>query len=235
MQQITGNLFQLALGAVNVFVIEDDGLTLVDTGYENSTDKIFSALQKAGKDPAAIKRVILTHCHPDHSGSVAEINRRLGVPVYAHVNDVTLLESGIGGREPKVLSPGLMNWIIFQLFIKRGSAAIQAVKIDEQLHDNDIIPVAGGIQVIHTPGHCAGHIALLLKSEGLLISGDLCANVMGLDLSTVYEDRATGIDSILKAAAFDFDRAVFGHGKLLGRAANKKMHAHFLPFSKRHQ
>ena len=49
MQQITGNLFQLALGAVNVFVIEDDGLTLVDTGYENSTDKIFSALQKPVK------------------------------------------------------------------------------------------------------------------------------------------------------------------------------------------
>lgn len=227
MQQITSNLFQLALGAVNVFVIEDNGLTLIDTGYKNSTDKIFAALQKAGKDPADIKQVILTHCHPDHSGSTAEIKMRLSIPAYAHAADAELIERGIGGREPKLLSPGLMNWIVFQLFINRGSADIEAVNIDEKLQDGDTLSIGGGLQVIHTPGHSAGHIALLLKSEGLLIAGDLCANVMGLDLSTVYEDRPLGIKSILKAATFDFDKAVFGHGKLLAQQANKKMKMHF--------
>lgn len=227
MQQITGNLFQLPLGAVNVFIIEDNGLTVIDTGYKSSTDKIFVALQKAGKDPASIKQVILTHCHPDHVGSAAEIKTRLAVPIYAHVADAALIEQGIGGREPKLLSPGLLNWIVFQLFIKGNNGSIDAVSIDEKLQDGDTIPIAGGIQVIHTPGHSAGHIVLLLKNEGLLIAGDLCANVMGLDLSTVYEDRPLGVKSILRASAFDFDKAVFGHGKLLGQQANKKLKEKF--------
>ncbi len=51
MQQITGNIFQISLGAVNTFLIEDNGLTLIDTGNKNSTDKIFAVIKKGGKNP----------------------------------------------------------------------------------------------------------------------------------------------------------------------------------------
>ena len=88
--------------------------------------------------------------------------------------------------------------------------------------DNDVLQVAGGLQVIHTPGHSAGHISLLLRSDGILIAGDICANVAGLALSTVYEDMCIGVQSILKVAALEFDKAVFGHGKPVMTAANKK-------------
>ncbi len=56
-----------------------------------------------------------------------------------------------------------------------------------------------------------------------MICADICSNMMGLDLSTVYEDRAVGIQSILKTAAFDFDKAIFGHGKPIMKDANKKL------------
>ena len=45
MQKITENIYQISLGAVNTFLIEDNGLTLIDTGNKNSTDKIFAANQ----------------------------------------------------------------------------------------------------------------------------------------------------------------------------------------------
>lgn len=223
MQQITHNIFQISIGAVNAFIVEDNGLTLIDTGYKNSTDKIFSVIKKGGKNPNNIKRIILTHCHPDHTGSAADIKKILGVPVFAHSEDAKLIEQGIGGRTPMHLTPGIINWLVYNIFIKRVENTIEPVSIEERLNDKDIIPIAGGIQVIHTPGHSAGHIALLIKSEGVLIAGDICANAAGLGLSTVNEDAGLAIKSIIKAAEFNFDKAVFGHGSPIKQGANKKL------------
>ncbi|MBO0931260.1 MBL fold metallo-hydrolase [Fibrella aquatilis] len=228
MKQITPSLYQISLGAVNVFVIKDsDGLTLIDTGYKDSTDKIVAAIRKRGENPEAIRQIILTHAHPDHAGSAAAIKNRLGVPLLAHEQDAALVAQGVGGRSAITVSPGIINWLIFKLLIKNMSPAIEAATVDQTLQHNDVLPIAGGLQVLHTPGHSAGHIALLLQKEGVLIAGDLCANVVGLDLSTVYEDRALGIESILAVSKHKFDKAVFGHGTTLTGQANRTLEAKF--------
>ncbi|MEX8548706.1 MAG: MBL fold metallo-hydrolase [Mucilaginibacter sp.] len=226
MKQITQSLYQISLGTVNAFVIENNGLTLIDTGLKGSTEKIFSAIKKAGKKPEDIKQIILTHCHPDHAGNAAELKKLFNVPVFAHETDAPLIEQGIGGRQMH-LTPGVVHWLIYNLFIKKAGNTIAPVTVDEKLKDNDVLPIAGGIQVIHTPGHSAGHIALLLKDEGVLIAADICANAVGVDYSTLYEDINLGRKSILKAAGFSFDKAVFGHGNLLKDGANEKMKAKF--------
>nr|ARK09790.1 MBL fold metallo-hydrolase [Fibrella sp. ES10-3-2-2] len=229
MQQITASLYQISLGGVNVFVIKEDlnGLTLVDTGYAGSVDAIFSALRKGGEDPAAIKRIMLTHAHPDHAGSVAAIQQELGIPVWAHEQEAPLLEKGLAGEAPIYCSPGLINWLIYTLFIKSGGNAIDPVTVERRLIDKELLPLAGGLQVLHTPGHSRGHMALLLQQESVLIAGDLCANVAGIDFSTVYEDRALATRSILAVAEQRFDKAVFGHGRLLTAGANEKLKAAF--------
>lgn len=226
MKQITHSLYQISLGAVNAFLVDDNGLTLIDTGLKGSTEKIFSAIKKAGKNPEDIKQIILTHCHPDHTGNAAELKKILNVPVFAHVIDAPLIEQGIGGRQMH-LTPGVVNWLIYNLFIKKAGNTIAPVTVEERLKDNDVIPVAGGIRVIHTPGHSEGHIALLLMNEGVLIAADICANAIGLNYSTLYEDIELGRKSILKAAGFSFDQAVFGHGNLLKGNANEKMKEKF--------
>ncbi|HWK06610.1 MAG TPA: MBL fold metallo-hydrolase [Puia sp.] len=223
MKQISSRVYQISLGVVNAFVVEDEGLTLIDTGVKGSADKIFAALKKGGKDPGDIRRIILTHAHPDHSGSVAELKRRLNVPVWAHAEDAKLIEQGIAGRQPMELSPGIINWLVYHLVIKRAANSIEAVRVDRQLADNELLPIAGGIQVLHTPGHSAGHLSLLVKNEGVLIAADICANGGGLGLSILYEDTVLGVKSILKAASFDFDIALFGHGGPLVGEANRKM------------
>jgi glyoxylase-like metal-dependent hydrolase (beta-lactamase superfamily II) len=233
MKQIASNIYQIGLGVVNAFIIEDyNGLTLVDTGYKGSAGKIFTALKKAGKNPADIKQIILTHCHPDHTGSAAVLKKELGALLFAHGEDIPLIERGIGGRLPLQLSPGIKHWLIYHIFAKLHGCKIEPVHVDETLRDKSILPIAGGIQVIHTPGHSAGHVSLLLQNEGVLIAGDLCTNMNGLDLSSVYDNRAVGIESILKAAELDFDTAVFGHGKPLIKGANKKLKEKFLPLLK---
>ncbi|GAB4021489.1 MBL fold metallo-hydrolase [Spirosoma koreense] len=233
LQSITPSLYQLSLGTVNAFVIKDDGLTLIDTGYSDSLATIFSLLQKQGENPYAIKQVILTHAHPDHAGSASAIKDKLGIPLLAHQLEAPLLEAGSSGRSPIYPSPGLVNWLIYQFFVKGGDGSIPPVGVDERLSHNDVIPVAGGLQVIHTPGHSVGHMALWLKEEGVMIAGDTCANLMGLSFSTVYEDRSVGLRSILAMAERPFDQAVFGHGAPLKPQASQKIKAKFKPLAGR--
>lgn len=221
MKQITQSVFQIPLGAVNAFLVDNGGLTLVDTGMPGSTDKVLQAIGRSGRDPRTLQRIILTHAHTDHSGNAAELQQRLGIPVWAHGVDAELIEQGIAGRKPMSLSPGFVNWMVYQLFVKRASPAIAPVLIERRLVDGDRLP--GGLRVIHTPGHSAGHISLLLEDERVLIAGDICANAGGLNWSVLYEDRELGRQSILRAAALDFDKAVFGHGGPLLQGANTKM------------
>jgi glyoxylase-like metal-dependent hydrolase (beta-lactamase superfamily II) len=230
MKQLSKHVYQISLGAVNTFVITDEeGMTLVDTGYENSKDKIFAAIREGGKKPEDIRRIILTHSHPDHSGSAADIKHTLNVPVFAHEEDAILLEAGIGGRLPHVLSPGIANWVIFHAYIKNSPNKIELFTVDKKLKNGDVLPFAGRIEVIHTPGHSKGHISLLVRQEEILIAGDICANMLGLDYSTVYEDRRQAVKSILKVADYDFETAVFGHGRPLIAGANRKLEQKFAP------
>jgi len=211
------------LGLVNAFLLDDNGLTLVDTGYKGNLGKIFRMIAQSGMDPYKIKQLILTHCHPDHAGSAAVLKRMLDIPVFAHVEEVPLLTQGISGRFPQQRTPGLMNWMVYNAFIKHADKTNEPLQVEEAVVDNDVLPIMGGVQVIHTPGHSAGHIALLLQAERLLIAGDSCANMGGLGLSTVYEDRKLGIASIRKTALLPFDKAVFGHGKPIHQMANRRM------------
>lgn len=226
-QRITPSLYQIGLGAVNVFVIKDSGLTLIDTGYPGSMPKIFKALQEMGESPDAINRVILTHAHPDHAGSAAALKQRLGVPIVAHDNEAPLLEAGVSGHAPIYPSPGIMNWLIYRYFIKGGSGRIDPVSVDERLRHGDVLPLAGGVRILHTPGHSVGHIALWLVNEGVLIAGDACAHILGLDLSIVYEDRALALRSLHSLSQLNFDKAVFGHGSPLKRQASRQFSAKF--------
>ena len=82
MKKISPHLYQLELGFVNAFLIEDDasGLTLVDTGMPSRSASVFAQIKKTGKDPREIRRIIVTHAHTDHTGSAAAISKALDIP-----------------------------------------------------------------------------------------------------------------------------------------------------------
>ena len=186
--QLTPRLWQLKLGVVNSFLLEtEDGLLIIDTGYPNSADKLFAAVRETGHDPANIRHLLLTHCHIDHAGSTAEVRRRTGARTYAHRIDADLISRGEAERHGTTVTPGLIPALIYRFFIKNEGTHFEPLPIDQPLEHGEVLPLAGGVEIIHTPGHSAGHIALLLKQEGVLVASDLCAHVMGLSYSTVKE------------------------------------------------
>lgn len=227
MKRISSHIYQISLGFVNVFIIEDQGLTLIDTGPRGSAAKIFNSIRHAGKNPYDIKRIILTHAHPDHAGSAEELKRILKVPVLAHYADARIAKYGIGFRNEMQITPGLKNWLIYQCMIRRSGIDIEPVMTDETLKDNDILPLLGGTRIIHTPGHTSGHICLLTESGETLIAGDLLSNFIYLGLSVCYENTDEGLNSIQKTLHYEFTKIAFGHGRAILKGAASVIRATF--------
>ena len=89
---------------------------------------------------------------------------------------------------------------------------VAPVAIDQPLIDGDIVPIAGGIDVIHIPGHCAGQVALLWRPGRMLFAGDVGMNLMGIGDPVGFESLQDGRASQRKLASLSFDGAGFGHG-----------------------
>ena len=226
--QISPHLWQLKMGMVNAYLLEtDNGLVLVDAGWPNKIEVIFKAVWESGHNPADIRHLVLTHGHVDHAGSAAEVRRRTGAQTYAHAADLELINKGKAERPGTTVTPGIIPAFAYRFFIKPGGTTYESFAVDQTLKDGETLPMAKDVEVIHSPGHCAGHIALLLRQEGILIAGDICSNIMGLSYSVLNEDRALARKSILRVAAYPFERAAFGHGRLLDKRANQLLNERF--------
>lgn len=220
MKLILPGLYAVPLGAVNAFLLDGgDALTLIDTGSAGSAPRIGAALEALGRRWPDVRQVLLTHCHPDHAGSLAEVKRLSGAPAAMHPLDAALVRAGRAARETIVISPGLHNQLLFRLFIAGAPPVVDAAEIEQTVDDGALLPAAGGLRVIHTPGHSAGHVAYLWEKHGVLIAGDAASHVAGLQLSINYEDIELGRRSLNKLARLEFDAAGFGHGGPIVRGA----------------
>jgi glyoxylase-like metal-dependent hydrolase (beta-lactamase superfamily II) len=226
--QVSSRLWRIEIGIVNVYLIKtDEGLVLVDAAWPNKAEAIMEGVRRTGHDPADIKHLIITHGHVDHAGSAAEISRLTGAKVYVHANDLALTSKGEAGYDGITVTPGIIPKLVYRLVIKPGGTKYESFPIEKTIGDGEILPFANDIEVIHSPGHCAGHVSFLLPQDGILIAGDICSNVMGLSYSTINEDRSLARKSILKVAEFPFEQAVFGHGNPLKKRANQLLKERF--------
>ena len=222
MKRIIDGAWLIPLGLANGVLLQgDDGeLVLVDAGFPGHEDAVFDALTSLGRRPEDLNHIVFTHAHPDHIGSAAAIIQRSRPRTWMHPIDVPISESG-GPFRPMHASPGLVQKIGFRLFW-RPNEPIAAVKIDEHIEHGQTLPLAGGLDVIHTPGHCAGHVSLHWRPGNMMIVGDVGSNVMGVADPLGFEDREQGRQSQRLLASMDFAAAAFGHGRAIpSDAANK--------------
>ncbi|MDD4909875.1 MAG: MBL fold metallo-hydrolase [Candidatus Omnitrophica bacterium] len=155
----------LAVGSmgVNCYILADENTAeavIIDPGAE--ADKIKTLLERSG---LKAKFIVLTHGHFDHIGAVNAFN----VPVHAHSGDKEMLVSA-----RKNLS---------SLF----SRSFEVKAPVKPLEENDTLTLGEiALKVIHTPGHTAGGISLLVLKpvNDIIFTGDtlFCDGVGRADL-----------------------------------------------------
>jgi glyoxylase-like metal-dependent hydrolase (beta-lactamase superfamily II) len=191
-KQVVPGLFVIPIGVVNTFLLDDaDGCALIDAGLPDRIGDILRGIVAAGKRPADVRHLIVTHAHPDHIGSLAALRAATGAAVYCHPADAPIVTAGEGFR-PLRASPGVVSWLVWRLFIRRilgRYPRVEPTPVDHSLSDGQVLPIAGGLTVLHAPGHCAGQAALLWAAHGgVLLAADAAVNVAGLRLSPAYEN-----------------------------------------------
>ncbi|MBK8430551.1 MAG: MBL fold metallo-hydrolase [Chloroflexi bacterium] len=61
-----------------VFIKDGPEVVVVDTSYKGSETQILAAVETLGYAPTAVKNILITHCHPDHAGSLAALQTATG-------------------------------------------------------------------------------------------------------------------------------------------------------------
>jgi glyoxylase-like metal-dependent hydrolase (beta-lactamase superfamily II) len=93
--------------------------------------------------------------------------------------------------------------------------ANRRISASQKLSDSDLLPICGGIEVIHTPGHTPGHMCLLLRESGVLVCGDALnikdGELVGPNPLHSY-DMELGLLSVEKVKNYPFRSVVAYHG-----------------------
>jgi glyoxylase-like metal-dependent hydrolase (beta-lactamase superfamily II) len=193
---------------VNSFAfVEDDGqVTLVDAGLKRAPARIVAGLEHIGVTPADVTRILVTHAHPDHVGGLAALRGRTGATVAVHERDAAYVREGKG----PVLDRSTLGGRLMRR--NRGSTP---TPVEDELVDGQLLDVAGGLRVLHTPGHTPGHVALLHPASGVLIAGDSIFNMfsrMRWSYAMLCTDSALSQRTAHALGEADYQVAAFTHG-----------------------
>jgi len=160
-----------------------DSMLLVDAGLRGSRGRILSAIRQAGKTPADLKTIIITHADGDHFGGLSDLQRitqalhgLAGQAPPGHAGQATAWAAPVEaeairrGASSRKLTPTGPRRILFRLVAPLIKS--QPARIDATLSEGQSFDVLGGLQVLATPGHTPGHISLFSPSTGVLFAGD---------------------------------------------------------------
>ncbi len=192
----------------NTYLVGDasSGYVVIDPGPHDDAH-IDRIVQATGGE---LRAIVCTHSHPDHSPAARPLQARCkGHP------PVLGLPSGPTARPDSAFTP------------------------DRALADGEVLTLEGGglthrLQVVHTPGHAANHLCLVLLEDGLLFSGDHILNGSTTVVAPPDGEMTAYLDSLDRLAALCTTQGIAfilpAHGYVLGDApgAISKLKAHRL-------
>lgn len=207
---------------VNSYLLADDdgSLTLVDAGLKGAEKKVLAALEQLGRAPRDVTRILLSHAHADHAGGLAAAKAATRAPVWAHEDDASYVRAGQAPPRDSSTTWG-------RLLSRLPGGGFAPVELAGTLADGDELPLAGGLRVVHTPGHSPGHCSFLLRERGVLITGDAVFNVRGLrwSPSAFCTDVRQSRESAQVLGELDYDTAAFTHGRPVSTGARQAVRA----------
>ena len=152
----------------NIYLLVDEDLTLIDSGFPGNGRVIAQYIEGMGRRLDELKRVLITHSHPDHTGSVPELKDMLpALHVMAHRADTS---RDAQGRH-------LVSYLNVFGATRLPVPFLRRVEADGFLEEGQVLPILGGLRVTHTPGHTPGSVCFYLESRRAIFVGDNVVNL----------------------------------------------------------
>ena len=242
LSEVAEGVFELRLpipfedGLVNVFLFADgDDVDLLDCGMnsEESVDAILAAVKELGA--SRIRRLVVTHIHPDHYGAAGTLAGEGGADLYLHRLEVPLvnpryvelehlvkevhmylLVNGVPAGEAEVLSNSQ----------RALSQVVSPAEAAVQLDGAELLDMGRRqLRVEWTPGHSPGHICLFESHDKLLFAGDhmlpdLSPNI-GLHPQSTPDPLHEYLDGLARMAAYEPALILPAHGRPFKDAASR--------------
>jgi glyoxylase-like metal-dependent hydrolase (beta-lactamase superfamily II) len=194
---------------VQAYLVRGTRPTLVDAGVAPAHDALVNELAAAGVPPETLSLAISTHEHADHVGGNGALKTRYSLPFACH--------------------PAARRWAedyalqLRERPVPKGEVLFgEPIRFDRDLRDGERVDLGGlTLEVVFTPGHSPGHIALYCPEERALIAQDAPQPVGGLPL---YNDVPAALASLRRLMAVKgVDHLLLGHEPyyLTGDAAPK--------------
>jgi glyoxylase-like metal-dependent hydrolase (beta-lactamase superfamily II) len=226
-----------AVGRVNAYLIEDDPLTLIDSGPNSAKalDELEQALAARGHAIEDVELLVVTHQHIDHFGLAAILARRSGAQVaalrgldrkLARFREDAELDDRFAGAV--MLSHGVPSDVVTAL--RAVSASFRAwgstVEVTRTLDDGEELKLRDRtLRVLHRPGHSPSDTVFWDERRALLIAGDhLLGHISSnpllarpLEAQGEYEGPrpqalVTYLDSLARTRAMSLELVLGGHG-----------------------
>lgn len=162
----------------------DDGYTLIDCGWDTDEawDALTDQLGQIGADVKDVAHLIVTHIHPDHYGLSGRLKKATGCEVVLHEREQSMVDRRY--TNPEGLVNEMDEWLrrqgVPESLVKELHGASMPARQFVNVAEPDT-RIKGGekrrigpytLEALWTPGHSPGHICLLERDAGFMMTGD---------------------------------------------------------------
>lgn len=194
---------------------------MVDAGPPGKFREYVGEIKAGGFDPKSIRKIVITHYHPDHLGNASGYFK-LGIEqILIHAEDSDVLT----GARPVPRGKGTVGAALSFVF-DRYLFRFEPVADVKTLREDESVDSAGRWKVLRTAGHTPGSCSLYNEAEKVLICGDALNTRMNRltgpsPLFTADTRRAW--ESVRKLAALEIETLACGHGHPIPSGADRRL------------